>query len=92
MSRYIALIPLACLTKQAVKGILADIETKPAPDAPSVKHLRSLADLTENMLVLELEAASKDEINKWLAHFNLRPSSILRIEMESQQGVSKDII
>jgi hypothetical protein len=91
MPRYIALIPLACLTKQAVKGILANIETQPAPDTPNVKHVRSLADLTENMLVLELEAASKEEVNKWLAHFNLRPSSLLRIELESQQGVSKDV-
>jgi hypothetical protein len=92
MPRYIATVPLACLTKQAVKGILANIETQPAPTAPNVKHVRSLADLTENMLVLELEAASKDEVNKWLAYFNLRPSSVLRIELESQRGISKDII
>jgi hypothetical protein len=91
MPLYIATIPLACLTKQAVKGILAKIETQPAPTAPSVKHIRSLADLTENMLVLELEAASKDEVNTWLAHFNLRTSSLLRVELESQQGTSKEI-
>ena len=91
MPRYIALIPLACLTKQAVKGILANVETQPVLDAPSVKHIRSLADLTENMLLLEFEGPSKKEAVKWLAHFNLRPSSLLRIELESQQGVSKDI-
>jgi hypothetical protein len=91
MPRYLALIPLACLTKQAVKGILAKVETQPAPEAPNVRHVRSLADLTENMLVLEIEAASKEEVAKWLAHFNLRPSSLLRIELESQQGVSEDI-
>ncbi len=91
MPRYIAIIPLACLTKQAVKGVLANVETQPAPEAPNVKHVRSLADLIENTLVLELEAASKEEVNKWLAHFNLRPSSLLRIELESQQGVSKEV-
>jgi hypothetical protein len=91
MARYITIIPLACLTKQAVKDILANIETQAAPAAPSVKHIRSLADLIENMLVLEIEAASKEEVTKWLAHFNLRPSFLFRIELESQQGVSKEI-
>ncbi len=91
MPRYITIIPLACLTKQAVKGILANVETQPAPEAPNVKHIRSLADLTENMLVLEFEGPSKEEAAKWLAHFNLRPSSLWRIELESQQGLSKDV-
>jgi hypothetical protein len=43
------------------------------------------------MLVLEFEGPSKEEAARWLAHFNLRPSSLLRIELESQCGVSKDI-
>ena len=78
MPRYLSQHSLACLTRQGAEQL-----SKRLHAAASVSTKRVLVNMQEGKMLVEFEAAGRDELEKWLATEKFHFDWLLRIELES---------
>ena len=77
MPRYLSQHTIACLTRQGLQAVIAELKRD-----ESVKMIRCVSDSLEGKLVCEFEAASKDAVIAFLSAHNMHPQWVMRIEHE----------
>ena len=88
MARYLSLHSLACLTRQGAEELvarLAPMESGQAA-APAFELRRVAVNLTEGKMLVEYEAAEREDIEGWLAKEKFHCDWLLRVELESRGG------
>jgi hypothetical protein len=78
MPRYLSQHSLACLTRQGAEQL-----SKRLHAATAVSTKRVLVNMQEGKMLVEFEAAGRDELEKWLAAEKFHFDWLLRIEWES---------
>jgi hypothetical protein len=86
MPRYLSQHTLACLTRQGAEEL-----TKRILEAKSVSARRVMVNMQEGKMLAEFDAASRQELEKWLATEKFHFDWLLRIEFETCDGVLKAI-
>jgi hypothetical protein len=81
MALYISQHTLACLTRQGAEELARKLQ-----GAKSVKARRVLVNMQEGKMLVEFEAASREELEKWLVSEKFHFDWLLRIEFESVDG------
>ena len=81
MPRYISQHTLACLTRQGANELARRLHT-----GTSVSARRVLVNTQEGKMLVEFDAASRDELEKYLAAEKMHFDWLLRIELESTDG------
>lgn len=81
MPRYLSQHTIACLTRQGAQELANRLHA-----ATAVRTVRVWLGLQDGKLVVEFEAGSRDELEKWLAAEKFHFDWILRIEYESSEG------
>lgn len=81
MPRYVTLHPLACLTRQDAEALVAELEK-----ASPVRAHRVQVNLQEGKMLVEFEAASREELQHWLTGHKFHFDWILRVEYELRAG------
>jgi hypothetical protein len=81
MPRYISQHTLACLTRQGANELARRLRT-----GTSVSARRVLVNTQEGKMLVEFDAASRDELEKYLAAEKMHFDWLLRIELESTSG------
>jgi hypothetical protein len=81
MALYISQHTLACLTRQGAEELARKLQ-----GAKSVKARRVLVNMQEGKMLVEFEAASREELEKWLVSEKLHFDWLMRIEFESVDG------
>jgi hypothetical protein len=77
MPRFLTQHSLACLTRQGAEG-LADVLVR--PEIPGAR--RVLVNMQEGKMVAEFDAASREDLEKFLASQRFHFDWILRLELE----------
>jgi len=77
MPRYISQHTIACLTRQALEALIAELKRD-----EKVKCVRSVSDSLEGKLLCEFEAPDKDAVIAYLDAHNMRPQWVMRVEQE----------
>ena len=77
MPRYISQHTIACLTRQALQAIIADLKR----DA-TVTTIRCVSDSQQGKLLCEFEAPDKETVVVFLSDLNMRPQWVMRVENE----------
>jgi hypothetical protein len=78
MPRYLSQHTLACLTRQGAEQLCKKIL-----GAKTVTGRRVLVNMQEGKMVAEFEAASREEMEKWLATEKFHYDWLLRLEYET---------
>jgi hypothetical protein len=78
MPRYLSQHTLACLTRQGAEQLCKKIL-----GAKTVTGRRVLVNMQEGKMVAEFEAASREEMEKWLAAEKFHFDWLLRLEYET---------
>jgi hypothetical protein len=86
MALYISQHTLACLTRQGAEEL-----TRRLQGAQAVKARRVLVNMQEGKMLVEFEAASREELEKWLATEKFHFDWVLRIEFESANGALRAV-
>lgn len=86
MPRYISQHTLACLTRQGAEELLRRLQA-----AKGVAARRVLVNMQEGKMLVEFDAASREELEQWLALEKFHFDWLLRIEFESADGVLRPI-
>ncbi|HTV57298.1 MAG TPA: hypothetical protein VMJ93_00335 [Verrucomicrobiae bacterium] len=81
MARYLTQHTLACLTRQGAAEL-----AKRLHGAKTVEARRVLVNMQEGKMVVEFEAANREELEKFLAAEKFHFDWLLRVEMESTGG------
>jgi hypothetical protein len=81
MPRYISQHTLACLTRQGANELARRLRA-----GTSVSARRVLVNTQEGKMLVEFDAASRDELEKYLAAEKIHFDWLLRIELESTSG------
>ena len=81
MPRYISQHTLACLTRQGAEALAARLH-----GAKDVKARRVLVNMQEGKMLVEFDAAGREELEKWLAMEKFHYDWLLRVEFESTDG------
>ena len=81
MPRYLSQHTIACLTRQGAEELAGRLHA-----ATAVRTVRVLLGMQDGKLVVEFEAGSREELEKWLAGEKFHFDWILRIEYESSKG------
>ena len=81
MPRYISQHTLACLTRQGANELARRLRA-----GTSVSARRVLVNTQEGKMLVEFDAASRDELEKYLASEKIHFDWLLRIELESTSG------
>ena len=81
MPRYISQHTLACLTRQGAEALTMRLHS-----ANDVKARRVLVNMQEGKMLVEFDAASREELEKWLAAEKFHFDWLLRVELESTDG------
>ena len=81
MPRYLSQHTIACLTRQGAEELAGRLHA-----AKEVRTLRVLLGMQDGKLVVEFEAGSREELEKFLAGEKFHFDWILRIEYESREG------
>ena len=81
MPRYISQHTLACLTRQGAEELGRRLLA-----AKTVTARRVLVNMQEGKMVVEFEAPSREEVEKWLAVEKFHFDWLLRIEFEYVDG------
>lgn len=82
MARYISQHTLACLTRQGAEGLTARFHQ----GGPQIAARRVLVNMQEGKMLVEFEAGSREELEKWLALQNFHFDWLLRVEYESSRS------
>jgi hypothetical protein len=77
MPRYISQHTIACLTRQALEALIAELQRD-----ETVKTIRCVADSLEGKLLCEFEAPDKETVIACLTVHNMRPQWVMRAERE----------
>lgn len=77
MPRYISQHTLACLTRQGAEELARRILA-----AKPVTGRRVLVNMQEGKMVVEFEAVSREELEKWMAAEKFHFDWLLRLEFE----------
>jgi hypothetical protein len=81
MPRYISQHTLACLTRQGAEELARRfLSAKP------VTARRVLVNMQEGKMVVEFEAPSREELERWLAAEKFHFDWLLRLEFEFSDG------
>jgi hypothetical protein len=83
MPRYISQHTLACLTRQGANELAGRLH---AHAAKAVTARRVLVNMQEGKMLVEFDAASREELEKFLAMEKFHFDWLLRIELESSNG------
>jgi hypothetical protein len=86
MPRYLSQHTLACLTRQGAEEL-----TRRILGAKTVSPLRVMVNMQEGKMLVEFNAANREELEKWLAIEKFHFDWLLRIEFETSDGVLKGI-
>ncbi len=78
MPRYLSQHTLACLTRQGAEELCKKIL-----GAKTVSGRRVLVNMQEGKMVAEFEAASREEMERWLAAEKFHFDWLLRLEYET---------
>lgn len=78
MARYLTQHTLACLTRQGAAELAQRLQA-----AKQVTMRRLLVNMQEGKMLVEFEAPSRDELEKFLASEKFHFDWVLRIELES---------
>ena len=81
MARYLSQHTIACLTRQGAEELAGRLHA-----ASAVKTRRVQLCLQDGKLLVEFDAASRAELEQWLAAEKFHFDWILRIEYESSEG------
>ena len=81
MPRYISQHTLACLTRQGAEELGRRLLA-----AKTVTAKRVLVNMQEGKMLVEFEAPSREEVEKWLAVEKFHFDWLLRIEFEYVDG------
>ena len=81
MPRYISQHTLACLTRQGAEELGRRLLA-----AKSVTARRVLVNMQEGKMLVEFEAPSREELEKWLAAEKFHFDWLLRLEFEYVDG------
>jgi len=82
MARYVSQHTLACLTRQGANELARRLLAGGA-----VKGRRVLVNMQEGKMLVEFEAPSREELEKHLAAEKMHFDWLLRIELESTDGL-----
>ncbi|HEX4004465.1 MAG TPA: hypothetical protein VHX36_17555 [Candidatus Acidoferrales bacterium] len=82
MARYISQHTLACLTRQGAEDLTARLHQGGA----EVAARRVLVNMQEGKMLVEFEAASREQLEKWLALQKFHFDWLLRVEYESSES------
>jgi hypothetical protein len=77
MPRYISRHTIACMTRQALEALIAELKRD-----QTVKCIRFVADSLEGKLLCEFEAPDKETALAFLAVHNMHPHWVMRVEHE----------
>lgn len=83
MPRYISQHTLACLTRQGAEELSKRLHR----EGP-VSARRVLVNMQEGKMLVEFDAPSREDLEKWLAAEKFHFEWLLRIELESAAGGS----
>jgi hypothetical protein len=86
MALYISQHTLACLTRQGAEELARKLQ-----GAKSVKARRVLVNMQDGKMLVEFEAASREELEKWLVSEKFHFDWLLRIELESVDGALRAV-
>jgi hypothetical protein len=86
MARYISQHTLACLTRHGAEELARRFFA-----AKSVMARRVLVNMQEGKMVVEFEAPSREELEKWLALEKFHFDWLLRIEFEFADGALRPL-
>jgi hypothetical protein len=86
MPLYISQHTLACLTRQGAEELARRLLA-----AKTVTARRVLVNMQEGKMVIEFEAASREELEKWLAVEKFHFDWLLRIEFEFEDGALRPL-
>jgi hypothetical protein len=81
MPRYLSQHTLACLTRQGAEELLRRLQA-----AKGVTARRVVVNMQEGKMIVEFDAASREELEKWLALEKFHFDWLLRLEFESADG------
>jgi len=81
MARYLSQHTLACLTRQGANEL-----TRRLQSATAVTSRRVLVNMQEGKMLVEFDAPSREELEKYLAAEKFHFDWLLRIELESVAG------
>jgi hypothetical protein len=82
MARFVSLHSLACLTRQGAEELTARLH-----GGVNVKAVRVLVNLYEGKMLAEFEAEKRDAIEEWFREHAIHFDWLMRIELESVDGV-----
>jgi hypothetical protein len=77
MPRYISQHTVACLTRQALQALIAELKRD-----GSVKTIRCVSDSLEGKLLCEFEAPDKETVIAFLTAHHMHPQWVMRVETE----------
>jgi hypothetical protein len=77
MPRYLSHHTIACLTRQGLQALIAELKRD-----EKVKCLRFVSDSLEGKLLCEFEAPDKETVVAYLDAHNMRPQWVMRVEQE----------
>ena len=77
MPRYISQHTVACLTRQALQALIAELKRD-----ETVRTVRCVSDSLEGKLLCEFEAPDKETVIGFLTAHNMRPQWVIRVENE----------
>ena len=86
MPRYISQHTLACLTRQGATEL-----TRRLHGAVPVTTRRVLVNMQEGKMLVEFDAPSREELEKYLAAERFHFDWLLRVELESRDGALSPI-
>ncbi len=77
MPRYISQHTIACLTRQALQAVIAELKRD-----ETVRTIRCVSDSLEGKLLCEFEAPDKETVIAFLTTHNMHPQWVMRVEQE----------
>ena len=87
MPRYISQHTLACLTRQGANELVRRLQS-----GTPVTARRALVNMQDGKMLVEFDAASREELEKYLAAEKMHFDWLLRVELESTGGDLQAIV
>lgn len=87
MPRYISQHTLACLTRQGANELVRRLQS-----GTPVAARRVLVNMQDGKMLVEFDAASREELEKYLAAEKMHFDWLLRVELESTGGDLQAIV
>lgn len=86
MARFISCHTLACLTRQGAEDLTVRLNR-----GTNVRARRVVVNLYEGKMLGEFEAENREEVEKWFQEQGFHFDWLMRVELESENGVLKQI-